>query len=120
MQKKQEQMFFGTVKKKPAKEYRGVFFNKNQEGLCNLSDGERLLLSKDAKVPGLKLKQNVLNAGLALLLYQKIHKPENLKGNDILKDNNIKEQSEFIRKFMDEYSGIEHRLEFFYEKKKTE
>ena len=106
---------FWYSEKKLAKEYRGVFFNNKQEGLCNLSDGERLLLSKDAKVPGLKLKQNVLNAGLALLLYQKIHKPENLKGNDILKDNNIKEQSEFIRKFMDEYSGIEHRLEFFYE-----
>lgn len=88
----------------------GVFFNNRQEGVCNLNNEERLLLSKDAKVPGLKLKQNVLNAGLALLLYQKFYQAENLK------EKGIKEQSEIIRKFMDEYSGIEHRLEFFYEK----
>ncbi|UTC74818.1 UDP-N-acetylmuramoyl-L-alanine--D-glutamate ligase [Treponema sp. OMZ 792] len=102
-------VFWYSEKNLP-EECRGVFFNNRQEGVCNLNDEERLLLSKDAKVPGLKLKQNVLNAGLALLLYQKFHQAENLK------EKGIKDQSEIIRKFMDEYSGIEHRLEFFYEK----
>ncbi|UTC62496.1 UDP-N-acetylmuramoyl-L-alanine--D-glutamate ligase [Treponema sp. OMZ 787] len=102
-------VFWYSEKKLP-KECRGVFFNNRQEGICNLNNEERLLLSKDAKVPGLKLKQNVLNAGLALLLYQKFHQAENLK------EKKNKDQAEIIRKFMDEYSGIEHRLEFFYEK----
>ncbi|UTC66655.1 MULTISPECIES: UDP-N-acetylmuramoyl-L-alanine--D-glutamate ligase [unclassified Treponema] len=102
-------VFWYSEKNLP-EECRGVFFNNRQEGVCNLNDEERLLLSKDAKVPGLKLKQNVLNAGLALLLYQKFHQAENLK------EKKNKDQAEIIRKFMDEYSGIEHRLEFFYEK----
>lgn len=73
----------------------GVFFDKNQNGFCRLAGTETRLLSASAKVPGIKLKQNVLNAALTVLLYGAA--PEK------------------ILPVMDSYSGIEHRMEFFYE-----
>lgn len=105
-------IFWYSEKRLPAG-FNGVFFDKTKEGFCSLEGSkvfEKTLLSKNARVPGIKLKQNVLNAGLALLLYSKLHKSE------CLKEDTEEDLINTIRRHMDDYSGIEHRLEFFYEK----
>lgn len=74
----------------------GAFFDNDQNGICKINGKKYNILSSKAKVPGIKLRQNVLNAGLALLLY-------GVKQDKLL---NV----------MDSYGGIEHRMECFYEK----
>lgn len=73
-----------------------VYFNEEGEGLLEKDGKEFLLLAKTSKVLSFPLKQNILNAALALYLYgvplEKI--PESIK----------------------DFPGLEHRLELFYEK----
>lgn len=77
----------------------GVFFDKAGNGVYksagNGEDETVRLLSANCKVPGVKLKQNVLNAALALVLYGA--------------------EPREVFTVMNEYAGIEHRMEFFYE-----
>ena len=73
----------------------GAFFTDGVNGFCRV-DGKCVhVLNEKSRVPGIKLKQNVLNAALALMLY----------GAD----------TEKLSEVMDGYAGIEHRMEFFYE-----
>ena len=73
----------------------GAFFIDGVNGFCRV-DGKCVhVLNEKSRVPGIKLKQNVLNAALALMLY----------GTD----------TEKLSEVMDGYAGIEHRMEFFYE-----
>ncbi|PIE98367.1 MAG: UDP-N-acetylmuramoyl-L-alanine--D-glutamate ligase [Treponema sp.] len=74
---------------------KGVYFTASGDGVCNIDNNEILLLPSDCKVPGRALRQNVLNAGLAMFLF----------GVDAKK----------IPSVMKNYSGLEHRLEFFHE-----
>lgn len=91
----------------------GAFFAQDGDGYCRVAskkigDGgtgknplrEIKVLSHNACVPGIKLRQNVLNAALALLIYGA---PEHK-----------------IAETMDTYNGIPHRMEWFYEYKGIE
>ncbi|WP_428770931.1 UDP-N-acetylmuramoyl-L-alanine--D-glutamate ligase [Treponema sp. HNW] len=90
----------------------GAFFSEDGNGYCRIASpkngktssntllqgyplDEIKVLSHKARVPDIKLKQNVLNAALALLIYGVPAKK--------------------IATVMDGYSGIAHRMEFFYE-----
>ncbi len=102
----------------------GVFFDKDQNGFCKINSNnktqdekfeiqnktentqieniqnencktEKLLSAESSKIPGIKLKQNVLNASLALLLYSQ-------------------KSPRQIMEAMKNYGGLEHRLEFFH------
>ena len=89
-------VFWYSEKKLP-ENLSGVFFDSDGDGFYKLNKNSSpvRLLSKNCKVPGIKLKQNVLNAAFTLVLY----------GAD----------PEAVFTVMSEYAGIEHRMEFFYE-----
>ena len=73
----------------------GAFFTDGVNGFCRV-DGKCVhVLNEKSRVPGIKLKQNVLNAALALMLYGA--------------------HAEKLSEVMNGYAGIEHRMEFFYE-----
>ena len=73
----------------------GAFFTDGVNGFCRV-DGKCVhVLNEKSRVPGIKLKQNVLNAALALMLYGA--------------------HAEKLSEIMNGYAGIEHRMEFFYE-----
>ena len=73
----------------------GAFFTDGVNGFCRV-DGKCVhVLNEKSRVPGIKLKQNVLNAALALMLYGA--------------------HAEKLSEVMNDYAGIEHRMEFFYE-----
>jgi len=74
---------------------RGAFFAEDGNGYCRIGQTAVKALSEESRVPGKKMRQNVLNAALALMLYGA---PQNS-----------------VADIMDSYAGIEHRMEFFYE-----
>ncbi len=86
----------------------GVFFDKEENAYCKVSQNskedkpkiEQVLSSIDSKIPGIKLKQNLANASLALLLYD---------------NKNTQKNAKKIMQAMKDYGGLEHRLEFFHE-----
>ncbi|MBQ7611652.1 MAG: UDP-N-acetylmuramoyl-L-alanine--D-glutamate ligase [Spirochaetaceae bacterium] len=71
-----------------------VYFNKDGEGILLIDSMEYLLLPRETNVLSFPLKQNLLNAGLALYHY-------GVPIND-------------IGKILKDYPGLEHRLECFY------
>ncbi|MEL3908784.1 MAG: UDP-N-acetylmuramoyl-L-alanine--D-glutamate ligase [Treponemataceae bacterium] len=72
-----------------------VFFNEKDEGILKTSRSEILLLPAETKVISFPLKQNLLNAAFAMYLYGV--KPE------------------LIPSIMQNYKGLEYRLELFHE-----
>ncbi len=86
---------FWYSEKELDKKQSGVFFNNEEKGYAKLNSINEQLLSSEIKVPGIKLKQNVLNASLALILYG--------------------EKTDKVMQAMKDYGGLEHRLEFFHE-----
>ncbi|MGI5076606.1 UDP-N-acetylmuramoyl-L-alanine--D-glutamate ligase [Treponema maltophilum] len=73
----------------------GAFFTDGVNGFCRVGGKCVHVLNEKSRVPGIKLKQNVLNAALALMLYGA--------------------HAEKLSEVMNGYAGIEHRMEFFYE-----
>lgn len=73
----------------------GAFFTDGVNGFCRVGGKCVHVLNEKSRVPGIKLKQNVLNAALALMLYGS--------------------HAEKLSEVMNGYAGIEHRMEFFYE-----
>ena len=83
----------------------GAFFIDGVNGFCRV-DGKCVhVLNEKSRVPGIKLKQNVLNAALALMLY----------GTDTGIFPSESFSAEKLSEVMNGYAGIEHRMEFFYE-----
>ncbi|MGI5173590.1 UDP-N-acetylmuramoyl-L-alanine--D-glutamate ligase [Treponema sp. OMZ 840] len=83
-------------KKLPAP-VQGAFFAEDGNGYCRIDTKLIRALNNTPLIPGIKLRQNVLNAALALVLYGA--------------------PQDKIADVMDTYGGIEHRMEFFYEAK---
>ncbi len=82
----------------------GVFFNNEEKGYIKFEGKTEQILSSETKVPGIKLKQNLLNASLASFLYARQNKDHN-------------KTPKLIMEAMKDYAGLEHRLEFFHEYK---
>lgn len=72
-----------------------VYFNEKNEGILKTPETEILLLPTETKVLSFPLKQNLLNAAFAMYLYGV--KPE------------------LIPSIMQNYKGLEYRLELFHE-----
>lgn len=73
----------------------GVFQDGGKGFFVKKSGEIKQLLPENTKVPGTKMKQNLLNAAAALVLYGAEEKN--------------------IMRIMENYPGIEHRMEFFHE-----
>lgn len=74
---------------------KGCFFDSDGNGVLKNEDAQLVkLLGNDLKIVGNKLKQNLLNASLALYL--------------------LGAPSEKIAKVMKDFTGIEHRMELFF------
>ncbi len=88
----------------------GAFFTDGVNGFCRV-DGKCVhVLNEKSRVPGIKLKQNVLNAALALMLYG-AH-TEDCSAHGFSSESFSAEK---LSEVMNGYAGIEHRMEFFYE-----
>ena len=85
--------------KKPSspEKFEGVWLNKKGEGFINIQGKKIKILPKKVLVPGKHQKQNLLNS--ALVMY--------FQGVPLNK----------IPEILKRFPGIEHRLEFFFEKK---
>ena len=78
----------------------GAFFTDGVNGFCRVGAKCIHVLNETSRVPGIKLKQNILNAALALMLYGA---------------HTESFSAEKLSEVMNAYAGIEHRMEFFYE-----